>query len=67
MSLTSKSTPVTPGIWPETTPGPGARYSEEQIRKRAYQIYLSRLREDVPGDAISDWVRAEQELRRRSQ
>ena len=38
---------------------------EEQVREYAYRIYLSRLREGVPGDAASDWLRAEQELRRR--
>ncbi len=58
MSLTRQPTA---GTQPEP-----ARYTEEQIRKRAYQIYLSRLREDVPGDPVSDWVRAEQELRYRS-
>ena len=61
MSLTRQPTPGTPGTQPEP-----ARYTEEQIRMRAYQIYLSRLREDVPGDPASDWLRAEQELRYRS-
>jgi hypothetical protein len=45
-------------------PEPGSRSFEEQVRQRAYEIYLSRKREDAPGDAVSDWVRAEQELRR---
>ena len=38
---------------------------EEQVREYAYRIYLSRIREGVPGDAATDWLRAEQELRRR--
>jgi hypothetical protein len=63
MSMTNKQTV---GTRPEYASGPEARISEEQIRNRAYQIYLSRVREDVPGDPVSDWVRAEQELRRRS-
>ena len=63
MSLTRQQTP---GSRPESASGTEARYSEEQIRMRAYQIYLSRVREDVPGDPASDWLRAEQELRRRS-
>ena len=50
---------------PDTVPSPRARDTEEQIRHRAYEIFLSRLREDVPGDPVSDWLRAEQELRRR--
>ncbi len=35
--------------------------SEEQIRARAYQIYLRR--NGGPGDAHSDWTQAEAELR----
>lgn len=35
----------------------------EQIQARAYQIYLARG--DRDGDAHSDWLRAEQELRSR--
>jgi len=35
--------------------------TEEQIRARAYQIFLRR--NDGPGDARSDWVQAERELR----
>ena len=49
----------------ESTASSGARYTEEQIRHRAYEIYLSRRREEVPGDPVADWVRAEQELRNR--
>ena len=33
---------------------------EEQIRQRAYEIYLAR--EDREGDEVSDWLLAEQEL-----
>ena len=51
---------------PAPKPAPAARAAEEQIRTRAYQIFLSRQREGVPGDPVSDWVRAEQELRSRS-
>ncbi len=35
--------------------------SEEQIRARAYEIYLAR--EGGPGDEPSDWLKAEAELR----
>jgi len=34
--------------------------TEEQIRLRAYQIYLAR--NGGPGDAMSDWIQAEREL-----
>ncbi len=33
----------------------------EQIRMRAYEIYLSR--NGAPGDEVQDWLRAETELR----
>jgi hypothetical protein len=35
---------------------------EEQIRKRAYELYVARGRE--PGREIEDWLRAERELDR---
>jgi hypothetical protein len=55
----------TPGVRTEPAPKPAPRATEEQIRQRAYQIFMSRQREGVPGDPISDWARAEQELRNR--
>jgi hypothetical protein len=33
----------------------------DQIRKRAFEIYLARR--GGPGDALSDWLRAEREIR----
>lgn len=33
----------------------------EQIRQRAYEIYLARG--DEPGDGLQDWLKAEHELR----
>jgi hypothetical protein len=56
----------TPSVRTEPAPKPAPRAGEEQVRQRAYQIFLSRQREGVPGDPVSDWVRAEQELRNRS-
>lgn len=35
--------------------------SDEQIRRRAYELYLQR--DAAPGDPLADWLRAEQELR----
>ncbi len=50
---------------------PPARYTaavvtEEQVRLRAYRIFETRRREGIQGDAVTDWVRAEQELRRQN-
>ncbi len=39
--------------------------TEEQIRQRAYEIYVSRGR--LPGDPDADWRQAQQELRGRLQ
>ncbi|HUU96685.1 MAG TPA: hypothetical protein VM487_13175 [Phycisphaerae bacterium] len=39
---------------------------EDQIRYRAYEVYLARLEAGASGDATSDWFQAEQELRRGS-
>jgi hypothetical protein len=43
----AKSAPLTP--------------SDEEIRRRAYEIFLAR--NGGPGDALDDWIRAERELR----
>jgi hypothetical protein len=40
---------------------PARTVGEEQIRERAYQLYLARGA--ASGDAISDWVQADRELR----
>jgi hypothetical protein len=36
--------------------------SHEEIRCRAYEIYLER--NGLPGDALDDWLRAERELQK---
>jgi hypothetical protein len=38
--------------------------SDQEIRVRAHEIFLERGAE--PGDELSDWLQAEQELRRSS-
>ncbi len=35
--------------------------TEEDVRRRAYEIYLERG--DAPGSEIDDWLRAETELK----
>jgi len=37
-------------------------YSEDQIRERAYYIFLERGRGGRLGDALGDWLQAEHEL-----
>jgi hypothetical protein len=44
-------------------PGDGAEPSQEQIRLRAYEIYLSHG--DAGSCAQDDWLQAERELRQR--
>jgi len=44
-----------------TMPSPQVEPTAEQIRRRAFEIFLSR--NGTPGDPASDWVQAERELR----
>ena len=39
--------------------------TEQQIRERAYEIYLARGGQD--GDEVSDWIAAERELKESNQ
>lgn len=34
----------------------------EKIKRRAYDIYEARLYWNIPGDEVSDWLQAEQEV-----
>jgi Protein of unknown function (DUF2934) len=49
---------------PTEAPRPESLHAtpEEEIRRRAYEIFLERGAE--PGDALSDWLQAERELRK---
>lgn len=38
------------------------KVGDQAIRKRAEEIYLQRIEEGTPGDADSDWLKAEEEL-----
>ena len=49
-------------LTPEPGFAPEPRPTRQQIRERAYLLYLGRG--DGPGDAVSDWLRAEKQLRR---
>ena len=40
-----------------------APVSEEHIRQHAYQLFENRQQRGLAGDAIGDWLQAEQELR----
>jgi len=57
-----KSTLATDGNATPSQPLSAKLVTEEAIRERAYRIFQARG--DVPGDAMQDWLRAEQELRR---
>ena len=46
-----------------TMTSPQVEPTAEQIRRRAYEIFLSR--NGTPGDPMTDWVQAERELRER--
>jgi hypothetical protein len=39
-----------------------SRDTSEDVRRRAYEIYQERCRNNADGDSFSDWLRAEQEV-----
>jgi hypothetical protein len=45
---------------PTEAPAMKAEPTVEEIRQRAYELYL--FRGDRPGDALEDWLEAEREL-----
>jgi hypothetical protein len=47
---------------PQIPPIGAARPTADQVRQRAYQIYLERTAKGDRGDAAADWLRAEREL-----
>ena len=65
----TKKSPTTATVTPKVSSAPKSisknccttMPTEEQIRARAYQIFLRR--NGGPGDAHSDWVQAERELK----
>jgi hypothetical protein len=40
-----------------------ANATDDSIRTRAYELYVQRRRNGNPGDAASDWLQAERELK----
>jgi hypothetical protein len=69
MSTTSKRSAMTrrptspPPAEPRRSPV-GNASPDEELRRRAYDIYLERG--DQPGSALDDWLQAERELGRTS-
>jgi hypothetical protein len=53
---------------PKRQPKPRMRsagHDDERVRARAFEIYTQRMGTGEPGDSVSDWLKAEQEIRRR--
>lgn len=44
-----------------------SRIAEDEIRERAGEIYLARMAAGRHGDAMSDWLQAERELKQRGE
>lgn len=38
-----------------------------EMEKRAFEIYLERKRDNLPGDDTTDWYQAEKEIREKHQ
>jgi hypothetical protein len=58
---TPKTSKPTPSTITATEPVIETEPTIEQIRQRAYELYL--FRGERPGDAVEDWLEAERELR----
>ena len=35
-----------------------------KIKKKAYEIYVQRVKDAIPGDAFTDWLQAEKEVKK---
>jgi hypothetical protein len=58
-----RTTGIKKGTGPSTTIPPASEPTHDQIKKRAYQIFLAR--KGAPGNPMADWLQAERELRER--
>jgi glycosyltransferase involved in cell wall biosynthesis len=62
-----KSPSINPSAGSKRSPRPdvlgSANLPAEVVRRRAHEIYLSRTAAGLSGDAVSDWLQAERELR----
>jgi len=61
MGRTAKTQPRTPAPATQKVETKQPTITEDAVRLRAYQYYLQRGA--TPGDEMSDWLRAERELR----
>ena len=62
--VSKESNPKSKGAGSGVQPAPQADQqivTEEQVRRRAYEIYLNRGAK--PGDPLQDWLQAERELK----
>ena len=61
--MSTMTVPKTKGSWlgsQQTAKTDHAAVSEDQIQRRAYEIFVAR--EGKPGDALQDWLQAKREL-----
>jgi len=42
---------------------PSAEVYRQEIEKRAFELYQKRVEGFLPGDPVSDWVQAEEEVK----
>ena len=69
MSKAGKGSKTNPGVIKtgtlaadKATPGAPSVSNTEDIRHRAYAIFLARSASGAPGDAFADWMQAEREV-----
>jgi FKBP-type peptidyl-prolyl cis-trans isomerase (trigger factor) len=44
---------------------PSLEAFQEEVRKSAEEIYKKRTADNKPGDALSDWLKAEKEIKKK--
>lgn len=52
-----------PGTFQKVGPSMGLDQFKAEIEKRAKEIFLKRQNSKAPGDALSDWLLAEKEIK----
>jgi hypothetical protein len=65
MAKKSGGSPKQTGKTSSNPARPTLEQLQEEIRAKAHEIYLQRISSGEPGDDLSDWLRAEAEIKRK--
>ena len=65
MAKKSGGSPKKTGTAASSPTRPTLNQLQEEIRAKAHEIYLQRISSGEPGDDLSDWLRAEAEIKQK--